>query len=275
MNKTLLGTALSLSMLGFTSSASALVVNVTNDANPLSNAILGSGIPIHSPTYSGASGASGTFTDGLSSGIGMESGIILTTGSATDAVGPNLFSDTTTENGMSGLPELDALIPGYTSYDATKLSIDFTSNGDSVYFNYVFASEEYNEWVGSEFNDVFGLFLDGVNLAVVPGSGNNVAINTVNNTSNSIYYNDNEFGSFNIEYDGFTTILTASFSGLSAGMHTLDLAIADAGDSALDSAVFIQGGTLSDTPTPVPAPTTLALLGLGMAAIRWSRKKAA
>lgn len=60
---------------------------------------------------------------------------------------------------------LNALIPGYTTNDATILSFDFQSNGDAAYFNYIFGSDEYNEYVGSTFNDVFGFFFNGVNVA--------------------------------------------------------------------------------------------------------------
>ncbi len=277
MKKILLATTLTMSAC-FAGSASALVVNTTNDSTVLSNAILGSGITINSTSYSGGAYSSGTFTDGMSSGIGMESGIILTTGAAADAVGPNDSDSTSVDSGTGGLAILDALIPGYTTYNHTMLTIDFTSDSDSVYFNYVFASEEYNEWVGTQYNDVFGLFLDGINLAKVPGSGDTVSINTVNGGSNSAYYNNNDLDNggpfFNIEYDGFTNVLTASLTGLSAGLHTLQLAIADAGDTDWDSAVFIQGGTLSDEPTPVPAPAPLALLGLGLMAMGLRRKTA-
>jgi hypothetical protein len=103
----------------------ALSVTTTNDANTLASNILGSGITISNATYSGAAGAAGTFTGGGNIGIG--SGIILTSGGATVAQGPNNSDAAGVANGQLGLASLNALVPGYTTHDAAKLSFDFTS----------------------------------------------------------------------------------------------------------------------------------------------------
>jgi hypothetical protein len=84
--------------------------------------------------------------------------------------------------------------------------------------------------------------------------------------------NDNDYGDFggntpfNIQYDGFTKVFTASGTGLT-GTNNIKLAIADAGDSVWDSAVFIEAGTFSSEPEPIPEPMTIlgsfVALGLG------------
>jgi hypothetical protein len=270
-------TAFSLLGLGLlTAPAHAVNITTTSDANELANKIVGSGITISNVTYNGASVASGTFTGGLASGIGIDQGIILTTGNANLAVGPNNQDGATQINGLAGDTSLNTLIPGFNTFDASVLEFDFISETGDLFFNYVFASEEYNEFVNSSFNDVFGFFLDGQNIALIPGTTTPVSINNVNggnplgnNASNPLLFNNNDLNDggpfFNIQYDGFTKVFTAKAQGLSAGKHTIKLAIADAGDSILDSAVFIQAGTFSgEPPKDVPEPTSvLGVLAFG------------
>lgn len=274
------GGGLALISLG-AGSAHAISITTTDDANTLANAILGSGITASNITYNGVAIASGTFTGGLSS-IGIDKGIILTSGNANHAVGPNTLDNATGNNGLSGDADLDDL--GFSTADASVLEFDFTSNTSDLFFNFAFASEEYNEFTNSSFNDVFGFFMDGVNIALIPGTTTPVSINNVNggkplgtDASHPQLYNNNDISDggpfFELGYDGFTDVFTAQALGLASGTHHIKLAIADAGDSTLDSAVFIEGSTFSSVPpidvpgpnpTDVPEPTsTLGILALG------------
>lgn len=254
--------------LGLAGNAKAFTITPTNSGTNLADSIVGEGITVTpgSINYTGADGAAGFFTNGTSSGIGLKSGIVLTTGQASDAVGPNSNDGTTTNNGFAGDDDLNSLIPGFSTNDASVLEFEFESEGGDLFFDFVFASEEYNEYVNSQFNDVFGFFLDGENIALIPGTDTPVAINTVNggnpfgtDASNPNLYNNNDPNDpgpagFNIEYDGFTDVFKAEASGLSAGTHTIKLAVADAGDSALDSAVFLAADSFSDVENPDPDP---------------------
>jgi len=226
----------------------------------LVTALLGPGVSVSNVTFIGANSAAGTFAGGMGI-VGFDSGIMLSSGNIAFAPGPNTQDDVSGVNAGIGDPDLTGLIPGYTTFDAAILEFDFQCTGTQIIqFQYVFTSEEYNEWVNSPFNDVFGFFLNGVNIALVPGgSGTPVSINNVNcgnpynppdgSFCNLFINNDcNDIppgtfpctGAQDIQMDGMIVILTATGT-LSPGINHIKLAIADAGDQVLDSNVFIQG----------------------------------
>ena len=151
----------------------AQAVLITSDLNSgvtatdMVNTLLGGGISASNVVYTGANNSSGQFSGGTGI-IGFENGILLTSGSTANVIGPNTSGSATTSNGLAGNATLNGLVPGYTTHDASILSFDFVPTGSFVQFSYVFSSEEYNEWVGSSFNDVFGFFVNGVNYALIP-----------------------------------------------------------------------------------------------------------
>jgi len=225
-----------------------------------------SGITIQSATYSGVLAASGTFAGGGSI-VGIDNGILLTSGAVAVAPGPNDQFGAGVDNSAPGNAQLEGLIPGGETYDASVLTIVFVPTGNQVQFSYVFASEEYNEFVGSAFNDVFGFFLGSTNYARLPGTNTPVAINNVNcgfggyPPTNCTYYIDNEAGALDTQFDGMTTVLTFTAPVNPGVANTMRLAIADVSDEILDSAVFLLAGSLTDVGGCVPNATTACLLG--------------
>lgn len=285
MKRTILAAAMGMGSLLSVTSLQAMTIDIMDDASSMAQYLVGDGIAISNVSYSGNSAAAGYFSGGEQAGIGLESGIVLTSGKASHLNGTtNSSSSKGSSHGLAGNSALDSLLPAMTqSYDAAVLEFDFISSGDAASFQYVFGSEEYMEWVNKGFNDVFGFYLDGENIAVLPDGETAVSVDNVNAYQNSDYYVDNKANwwsgesAYGFEYDGFTTTMTAAATNLVAGQsYHLMLTIGDVGDHILDSGVFIQAGSFSsrnDGAAPVPEPATIFLFGVGLSGLGAAGKR--
>ena len=236
--------------------------NTVVSANALVNNIIGTGVTFSNATYTGRPMAVGTF-NGSASNIGLNSGVIITSGHINVAPGPNNNGGATFSNNGPNIPELETLAQS-TTFDGAILEFDFVPQSDFVSFRYVFASEEYNEYVCSEFNDAFAFFISGPgitgteNLAVVPSTTIPVTINTINNGSvgalgsitnspcvlgNSTYFVGNTLNT--VQYDGWTTVLTAQRTVIPCQTYHIRMMIADGADDIFDSAVFLEENSFS------------------------------
>ncbi|MBI9034312.1 MAG: choice-of-anchor L domain-containing protein, partial [Bacteroidales bacterium] len=228
--------------------------------------LLGSGITVSNITGSNTgSDAAGVFSG--SSNLGIESGIVLTSGKARNVIGPNTETGISGSNGLGSDSDLQE-IAQFNINDAFILEFDFVPQSDFVEFQYVFGSDEYREFVG-QFNDAFGFFISGPgivsngnftngarNIAIIPNTDPQeyVTINGINNGSqdgtwpptNEEYYVDNNGGS-TIEYDGFTVVLTASSEVIPCETYHIKLAVGDAVDGSLDSGVFLEANSFNST----------------------------
>jgi subtilisin-like proprotein convertase family protein len=223
-----------------------LTVNNAQTATQLAQLLGGPNVTVSNATITGSSLASGSF-NGANSNIGMSGGVILSSGDVTTAPGPNDVSNSSNNLGTGGTTQMDGLA-GVATQDAITLEFDFDVQSDFIQFQYIFASEEYPEYAppnNSSFNDVFAFFISGPgiigeeNIALVPGTNNPVAINNINPVTNNQYYIDNTNGA-TVQYDGWTTVLTAEKQNLTpCNTYTMKLVIADAGDGAYNSSVFL------------------------------------
>ena len=154
--------------------------------------LVGPDVQVSGVEFAGDSLQMGAFENN-NGNLTISAGIVLSSGNIEELTGPNDNGGTTgVINGQGGYDDLQTLANINTN-DAAILKFDFVATGDSLTFNYSFGSEEYNEYVCSAFNDVFGLFLSGpgidgpftdggINLATVPGTDNiPVSIHTINN----------------------------------------------------------------------------------------------
>lgn len=260
--------------LGLVNQANAQVlVNSAVTAAQMVQALVGTGISYSNPILTCADSAKGLYTV-VSSNLGIGDGILLTTGTANTngtAIGANgpqsLFAANV--NGTPGNSELTNL-SGVPTFDACTLEFDFVPDGDSLLFNYVFGSEEYDAFSCSSYNDVFAFFLSGPgitgapNIALIPGTTIPVAINSTTNPAItqpgsltlcqamgpgspfSQYYNDNSNGQ-TITYYGLTTVLTARAAVIPCTTYHIKLAIADGSDGTLDSGVFLAANSFRST----------------------------
>ncbi len=209
--------------------------------------------------------------------LGMDSGLFLTSGVYDDLsggplpAGQSVFNGPATNfqsfsNGGGGDMDLSAL-SGNNTLDAAILEFDFIPLGNLITFEYVFGSEEYNDYVNS-INDAFGFFINGVstplmktNLALIQNTTSPVTINSVNNGSspggtagmgpcvNCAYYRDNWNSKINGVYDGYTTLLTASKNLIGGQTYHIKIAIADVSDRAFDSGLFMNQFKVNNSST--------------------------
>ncbi|NLL28211.1 MAG: hypothetical protein GX259_05390, partial [Bacteroidales bacterium] len=250
-------------MLGF----AQLTVTTGHTPDEYIDKLIGGGITYSNVTYTGHPRAIGMFSTGANpTNLGLSSGFMMATGYVNHPTKPigspssNLLDVQLSPNYTDA--DLTAIVGGGVN-NAASIEFDFIPVSDTIRFRYVFASEEYPEYVCSQFNDVFAFFLSGPNplggnynkrnIARIPGTNLPVAINTVNpgvsgvhgkpanctSLAYSSYYVDNTYG-VDIIFDGFTVVLTAWAVVVPCEEYHIKLAIADVTDRRLDSGVFFE-----------------------------------
>lgn len=254
-----------------------LTADTSATAVAMASEILGSGFVINSATYYGDDLSSAIYTDGDTTNpdvLPSDTGVILSTGhvSSFANAGTNNTAGNTTTNtsGINGNAAFNAAA-GQATYDASYLEIEFTPEPGqtSINIEFRFYSEEYNEYVYSNFNDIALVQLDGVTQPITVGSGE-ISVNGINDagtynpnfgseandpnpgngqfdSSNPNLYVDNSTGSYATEMDGFTVTLSLDIPVTPGVTQTLLIGIADVGDSSYDSSIVIASNNVLDT----------------------------
>ncbi|MEN9347528.1 MAG: hypothetical protein RLZZ77_1039 [Bacteroidota bacterium] len=267
------------------SSKSQLVISNTMTVQQyVQDVLLGPNITATNITFNGqpANGVETTIgsLDCIDCNLGIQSGFIMSTGSAASLVGPNnvLGSDNFNPTATSSDPDLNVLADAgganSSALDWSIIEFDFVPLGDTLRFNYIWASEEYPDFTapGTVYNDFFGFFLSGpgingtfannaINIALIPGTDIPVGIGTLNNgTSNAgpcnycEFYNQDYTGAggapidtdecytnpYYANADGYTDVLTAIGIVQCGLTYHIKLAVADGYDASYNSYVILE-----------------------------------
>jgi len=232
----------------------SITIDTTMSPQVLVNNILLSGNQtVSNIQFTGNPSAIGYFSGGAS-GVCPPSGIILSTGFVRDAKGPNNPQiEPSGQLQRSGDADLNTIAGAAMTFDATILEFDFLAQNNLLQFQFVFASDEYPEFVGM-FNDVFAFFISGKNpdggfynkknIAILPNTTIPITINNVNDTTNNQFF-INYIGGSNVAFDGLTVTINISEKLVAGTTYHFKIAIADFGDDVLDSAVFLKAGSFT------------------------------
>ncbi|MFH2141960.1 MAG: choice-of-anchor L domain-containing protein, partial [Bacteroidota bacterium] len=257
MKKRLIVLFIAIVAINFSFYAQSVTLPYNNATDYVQNVLVGGGVTVSNVTSNcifSAPATIGYFNNFGGTLITLNEGIIMSSGDVQLADDPNSSGSSGATSGTGSDPQLAALVPGYPINDAAVLQFDFVPLATPMTFRYVFASEEYPEWVNSSYNDAFGFFVTGPNpgggnytnqnIALIPGTSLPVTIDNVNIGSYSQYYVTNSSGG-NVTYDAFTTVLTAQIDVVPCVPYHIKIAVGDAGDSAYDSAVFLEANSFS------------------------------
>ncbi len=245
--------------LSLSSAFAATAITNNTNAAALATAITAgnSGITVTGTstiTTSANTTFAGTFTASGST-LGVPAGIVLGTGNVSTAAGSPLPAGNLSSAG-TGVSNA-----GASEFDVATFTFSFIPKPGVIRMSIasVFASEEYNEYVNTTFTDNFNMTLNGgaytnFNIATVPGTATGTDINTVNNGANSGFYRDNSVATppiADIKMDGATTVFINAFNVVPGTTYTLTIRIADVGDAAYDSIVFVSTSTILNNPPAI------------------------
>lgn len=251
--------------------------NGNANGTPLADQLVlpNTGITVTSAVFVGANGQAGTFT-GLdytlpTGALTLEDGVLLTSGLATGAEGPNgnrgslqVLDNESTGLGRAGDSDLAGVAQSPFTFDANSLTLTFTADANtrSILFDFIYGSEEFPEFVGAGVNDTFAAFLDGVQISFDPQRQPISVDNNFfqfNNSGLTTADDPNVAGktpvNIDLEYDGLTPrIRTTAPLSSNVTTHTLKFVVGDVGDDILDSGVFLS--RLQGSTAVVQAPVT-------------------
>ncbi len=271
-------------------------LTVSSTMTPLQyvqDVLVGTGVQVSNVTFNGNVNYTGNQIgkfDYVGNQIDFTSGIVMASGGVTGLIGPN-------SSGSHSVPPTGTSVSGDAQLQATanvsasqlnhigRLEFDFIPAGNTVSFNFQFGSDEYDEFVCSQYKDVFGFFVtaltpaggtyNNTNLALVPGTTLPITINTINNGSagssgttsncnnengsnaqwqaNTAYYDGAPGNHF--QADGMTKSINITFNVVCGEPYHFKFAIADVADGIYDSWVLFESGSFNSDAVQVSVAT--------------------
>jgi hypothetical protein len=229
-----------------------LTYQTNASAMAMANTIFGNGTTVVGASYTGPAASSAIYSNGqLAAGVvPSNTGVILSTGNAasfTQSSGdPNRSAGTSTDTSGINNNSLFNGLAGTNTYDAVWMDVDFIPTGDTMTLRFVFASEEYPEYISSQFNDVVGVWVNGSNVPISVGNGQ-TGVTNINqvNQPNLMISNTND--AYNTEMDGFTVTLTLTMQVNPGVVNSIRIGIADTSDSQYDSNLLIAADSAQTT----------------------------
>ncbi|MFL0354394.1 choice-of-anchor L domain-containing protein [Xanthomarina sp. GH4-25] len=193
----------------------------------------------------------GYFKKATGSAFPFNEGIIITSGRAHPAGNTtnNSFPFPDYNNSLPGDADLESALGINFTNDATFIKFNFVPTSPDFSFRFIMASEEYDGNFECTYTDGFAFLLREVgtptytNLAVLP-DGTPVSVTSINN-SNNCAANSDLFEGYNLSYTNYggqTKVLTASTTVIPNQAYEIKLVVADQGDAAFDSAIFLEAG---------------------------------
>jgi PKD repeat protein len=273
--------------------ATPLVIETGLTPATIVQTLFGNGcINVSNVTFSGNAAQIARFSGG-STNIGINNGIVLSSGRAVDAVGPNNSNGGGSGTGGSMTDaDISAVNGGNSIHDLAVLEFDFVAAAPNIQFDFVFASEDYCEFIDDQYPDRFLLLVNGpgisgtfssssANYGLIPNTNTLVNANTINHLTNSTYYINNLINPVNtclltpafgvapseIQFDGFTKKIKTNIPFQLGQTYHVKLKIADSGDSAYDAAVFLQAGQYSSSTVSLATPAGLSSVASGSTAV--------
>ena len=207
----------------------------------------------------GGSDQSYGYFNASGSSFPFQEGIVLSTGRLSNVDGPNTsLSDDGDDSSWNGDNDLETILNESNTTNATTIEFEFTSTANQISFNYIFASEEYQENNSNtcQYSDLFGFLIRPINdqqytnIALVPNTQTPVKVTTVHpaipngcEAQNEYYFESWNDSSAPINFNGQTKVLTATADIIPNETYHVKLVIADEQNYRYDSAVFLEAGS--------------------------------